>query len=457
MRKILRKCKGNACRAFMRVRHSKYFNYLPTPKINTLDYLLFFVYLAFFSFFLPRIPFVKKTGLSTRTLTLLFVLKVAAGLAIGWLSLHYYNAGNDYWDVNREGWKEYQLLLYDPGEYFSNIFRSDYAHGYTGMFDSFQSFWNDLRNNLLIKMVSVFNIFSGGNYYINSVFFNFFVFFGHVALYRIFARLFPGRRLLVLACCFLLPSTLYFTSGIQKDGIVFLMLALFTYAVFFSLAKMKFNLARLAVIGFTLGALFLLRNFVCIALLPAAIAWVLCVKMKWRVLPVFLLVYLITGLLFFNLNSVFPAFNPLETIVKKQSDYLQLPPSVTAIPLDTLRPHFSSFVKNMPQSFNHLLLRPYLAETPSRLLIPLNIELFLYQLLFIAFLFFRRRPGPGDAVPFLAFALFFILTVFLFIGYIVPNLGSLVRYRSLYLPFLVTPLACLIDWGRIGRGSKIIK
>ena len=42
-----------------------------------------------------------------------------------------------------------------------------------------------------------------------------------------------------------------------------------------------------------------------------------------------------------------------------------------------------------------------------------------------------------------AFTLFmigFALTGLLFIGYIVPNAGSIVRYRSFYLPLLITPV-----------------
>ncbi|WP_462253906.1 hypothetical protein, partial [Ferruginibacter sp.] len=132
--------------------------------------------------------------------------KIIAGLAIGWISYNLYNTGNDYWDVNREGWKEYQLLLSDPKEYFTNIFKSQYSQGYGGMFDSFQSFWNDLRNNIIIKFLSVCNIFSRGNYYINSLFFNFFCFLGHVAFYRIFIQIYKKQQWAVIICCFLLPS-----------------------------------------------------------------------------------------------------------------------------------------------------------------------------------------------------------------------------------------------------------
>lgn len=408
-----------------------------------------------FCWWLVRLPFIKRAGLNRQTVILLFLLKIAAGVSIGWLSVHYYSTGNDYWDVNREGWKEYRLFWTDPKEYFSNIFHSGYSNGYAGIFDSFQSFWNDLKNNLVIKMVSVFDFFSGGNYYINSLFFNFFIFFGHVALYRVFIKIYQGQAFRVIIGCFLLPSMLYFTSGIHKDGIVFWMLALFIYALYFSLTETRVSVKRIVVLLISLLLLFFTRNFVLIALIPALTAWVVSVKMKWPVILTFAGVYVVSGLLFFNLHAFFPAFDPLGSIVQKQSDFLVLPHAVTGIDLDPLHPGFMSFLHNAPQAFNHLLIRPYLTELPSPILLPANIELLLYQLLFVLFLFFQRKKEPFNKEPMIVFAVFFTLTAFLFIGYIVPNLGSLVRYRSLYLPFLVTPLLCQTNWKKVQYLIKI--
>jgi hypothetical protein len=200
-----------------------------------LNYLLFVVYLVILCWLLLRVPFIKNAGINNKALLALFIFKVIAGIAIGWIAIHIYGPGNDYWDVNDEAWKEYQLLLSDPGKYFSNIFTSGYDGGYSGMFSSMDSYWNDLKGNIIIKLVSVFNIFSRGDYYINSLFFNFLVFFAHIILYRIFIKIYSDRKWLVIIGCFLLPSTLYFTSGIHKDGLVFLLLAVLIYSVYQSI------------------------------------------------------------------------------------------------------------------------------------------------------------------------------------------------------------------------------
>ena len=422
-----------------------------------MNYLLFAVYLLILCWLMIRVPFIKKTGISSKHILILFLLKILAGIAIGWLSLHYYGTGNDYWDVNREGWKEYQLLMSNPGEYFTNLFKSGYTHGYGGLFDSFQSFWTDLKNNIIIKLVSVFDIFSRGDYYINSLFFNFIIFFGHVALYRIFTTIYKGQYWPVIAGCFLLPSMLYFTSGIHKDGIVFLMLAILLYQVFFSLQQNRLGIKRILSILAAAVLLFLTRNFIFILLMPALFAWILAAKMKWSPLVTFVGVYIVAGLLLFNFTFFSRSIDPLQTIVQKQTDYLHLPPSATVIKLDSLSPNFKSFLYHAPQSFNHVLLRPYLFELPSTILLPMNIEVLAYEILFILFLFFRRKGDPDTKDVFTWFAVFFTLTAFLFIGYIAPNLGSLVRYRSLFLPLLITPLICRINWEKLGKAVKVIK
>lgn len=419
-----------------------------------LYYLLFVVFLLALCWLLPRIGFVKKSGLPGPLIIGLFVLKVLAGILLGWLSLHYYGAGNDYWDINREAAKEYALLLQHPGEYFSNIFSSGYDKGYGGVFDSFNSFWNDLRNNLVIKLVSVFNLLSGGNYYINSLFYNLLVFFGHLGLYRLFIDIYPAHKWKVLAGTFLLPSTLYFSSGINRDGLVFLLLALVVYIIYFAFRRGQISIGKLCLLLFSMVLLFFLRNYLVLALLPALAGWWLGRRMGGRkVFLVYAAVYLAAGLVLFGIHKLLPGVQPLRVIVQKQADYLQLPASATSIPLDTLAANPAGFIRNAPQALNHAWLRPYPLEWPSLFLVPMSIELLVYQLLVLLFLI-RGLRSPQDSMAFLGFCIFFLAGIFLFIGYITPNLGALVRYRSLFWPLLITHLLCRIDWNRVGKSLK---
>jgi len=205
----------------------------------------------------------------------------------------------------------------------------------------------------------------------------------------------------------------------------------------------------------SLTFIFLLRNFIFLSLVPALFAWILVAKTKWPAWIVFAVVYLLGGLLFFNIDSVISKIKPLEIITSKQTEYLKLPKAATEIELTPLVPTFKSFVASTPQAMNHSLVRPYLWEMPVRSILPVSLELFIYQILFLLFIFFRRSMIKHEQRPFLFFSLFFLLTVFLMIGFIAPNLGSLVRYRSLYLPLMITPFLCFIDWEKLASKFQI--
>jgi Predicted membrane protein (DUF2142) len=359
-----------------------------------LYYFLFILFTAFFCWWIPRISFVKNASINNKVLLGLLLLKIATGVAVGWCALNFTGIDNDYWDANKFGWKENQLLMTNPKEYFSNIFKSPYANGYTNIFDSYASYWNDLRNNLVIKFVSLLDIFTRGNYYVNSIFFSVISFFGHIALYRIFIQLFQQSKWVVLIGCFLLPSALFYSSGMHKDAIIFSAVGMVSYLVFDLFHRKQFHLKRIAAIFICLLVIFLIRNFILLAMLPALAAFIISSVKKWSPFRTFVITYIITGLLFFNLNSIFPSFNLPDTIARRQWDFKNQPwagVGKTDIHLNTLYPNFRSFVNNTPQALNHCMMRPYVTETSSPTLIPFALELIFYQTLFVLFLLFRKK------------------------------------------------------------------
>ena len=95
-------------------------------------------------------------------------------------------------------------------------------------------------------------------------------------------------------------------------------------------------------------------------------------------------------------------------------------------------------------------MRPYLTEKFTWPFIPASLEIFLYEMTFLLFLFFRKRDNINIA-PFIYFCVFFSLSMFLMIGYTIPIIGALVRYRSIYFPLLITPMICMINWQKIKK------
>lgn len=407
-----------------------------------MNYLLFFLYLLLFSWLTTRIKFVKDSAIDQRVIVILFLIRIIAGVINGYINIYYY-PGTDATVLHSEGVKEFHLLFNYPKEYFLNIF--DYrSHQNSGLLDFTDSFWNNLRTSLVIKLLSLFDIFSNCNFFINIIFYNFLIFFGSISFYKIFINIFPDKKTLLIVALFLLPSTLYFTSGIQKDGLIFLGLGICSYNLFY-IFKEKFSYKKLLWFFAGLTIIFLLRNFVLITLIPALIAWFIAEQNKKFILRTFVIVYLFFIVLFFGLGN-YTSLDLPKYVSARQIAFIQIAKgSQSAININPLYDNFRSFLNNAPQALNHSLMRPYLTEKFSWLYIPATLEIFIYEILFILFLFYSKNI---KSQPFIYFSIFFSVSMFLMIGYTIPIIGAIVRYRSIYFPLLIIPLICCIDWNR---------
>ena len=414
--------------------------------------MLFFIYLSLFAWLLTKIKFVTNTGLSTKIITGLFVLKVLTGCVYALIMMEN-NGMADTVFFHKEGLKEYHLLLYDPKQYVINFFHSGYQNGYDGLLSSENSYWKDLQGNMIIRFLSLCNIFSFGNYYVNVIFYNFVIFFGGIGLYRVYNNIYPNKNNLLIGTCFLLPSLLIYTSTIHKEGLIFAAIGIVVYNMYAVLHKNNFTWWRFIYIVFALVFIFLQRNYVILAMLPAIFAWVAATKKKNSPLLWFSIIYILGIIVFFTAHCVSPKLNLPQSIINKQTDFKQFSTALTYIQLDTLQPTFKSFVLNAPQATAHGFLRPFFSDIKlSASLLPLAIEIFVYEILFILFILFKDKKS--SKAPFEYFGFFFSISILLIIGYTIPVIGAIVRYRSIYLPFILTPIICTIDWQKIKKFIK---
>ena len=418
---------------------------------NCLEYLLFVIYLIFFAWLVTRTRFFNRSGLSQPQLIIVFLLKVMAGIFYGWIGVYYGGLAqmSDTWGFHTNSITEYNLLSTDPKEYFTNLFHNPYEGGFDKFFNADDSYWNDLKANSFIKILSIFNIFSFGNYYVNVVFYSFITFFGPVAIYRVMSDVFPGRKLPVILATFLVPSFLYWTSGIHKDGLIFLGISLVIYHIYFGWKEHRYGIKRIAGILLGLFLLLILRNFVIVVILPAVLAWILANRWPKQGLAIFGSLYLLFIILFFTIRYIKPSFDFPQAVVTKQQEFMKLQGN-SSIPIEALKPTAVSFLKNTPEAFTLSTIRPYPGDVRHILSLAAATEINLLLLMFLAFLFFRYT-NIITSVNFIYFCLFFSFSLLLAIGFSVNNLGAIVRYRSVLIPLLVVPMAAQIDWKRINR------
>jgi len=416
-----------------------------------LEYLIFVAWLVLFAWLVTKVKFFTGTGLSQPQLIIILLLKIMAGIFYGWIGLYYGGLAQmqDTWGFHTSSIQEYHLLFNNPHEYFTNLFKDPYESGVSKFFESTDSYWNDLKGNLFIKVLSVFNIFSFGHYYVNVIFYSFITLFGAIAIYKVMTDVFPEKRSTVLLATFLVPSFLYWTSGIHKEGLIFTGISLIVYCIYFGLKEKRWGFKRVIslIIGFLL--LLSLRNFLIVIIIPAILAWFLANKWPKYGLVIFGSLYLLFGVLFFTARYINPRLDFPQAVVNKQQEFMQLKGGNSSIPIKELQPTAISFLKNTPQAINLSTIRPYPRDVRHILSLAAAIEIDGLLLMFALFILFRTNGLRSKTLMY--FCIFFSLSLLLAIGFSVNNLGAIVRYRSVIMPFLVIPMAAQIDWQRLGR------
>ena len=414
---------------------------------------IFIFYLLMFGYAVISVPFFKNSGIRSYVLLLLFAVKILAGFAYAWFyKLPKYAAGADTWRFYKLSLREKDWLLSDPVAFTKDLF----VHGYQkrgSLFAGENSYWNDLKSNIPVKLLACMNVLTDNSYYADIIFFNFLFLFGLVGIFKVFNEIFPGKKWLLVAAVFLLPSTFFWCSGIHKDGLILSAIGLVFYH-FYKLVgnNHKKQVRHTVVIILCLVLIFALRNYITLMLLPALFCWGLSGKYPKHKLLIFSGVYLSCIFLFFSARYVFPPLDFPQYIVEKQSEFLGLQGG-SSIHLRPLQPEVWSFITFFPDAFDAAFLQPHITQIANFAYLPAALEILLF--IFVALLFVIS-PKPKITSPVL-FCLFFSVSVLLITGYTITFVGAIVRYRSILFPFLIAPLSCMTDFSRLKNIKSIVR
>lgn len=372
-----------------------------------------------------------------------------AGIFYGWIGIYYGGLAQmqDTWAYHFSSIQEYHLLFNDPQEYLTNLFRDPYGTGVDKFFAGSDSYWNDLKGNVFIKILSLFNVLSFGHYYVNIIFYSFITLYGPLAIYRVMIDVFPGKKLSILLATILIPSFLYWTSGLHKEGLIFTGISLVIYAIYFGTKEKKFGITRILSLVTGLLLLLVLRNFIIVILIPALVAWLIANKKPKYGLAIFGGLYFLYIILFFTIRYISPQLDFPQAVVNKQQDFNNIKGGNSTIPTKELQPTAISFLKNTPQAINLSILRPNPGDVRHILSLAAALEITAILFLFVIFMFWHTNGFISKNLIY--FCIFFSLSLLLAIGFSVNNLGAIVRYRSVVIPLLVIPMAALIDWNKL--------
>ncbi|MEP7239197.1 MAG: hypothetical protein ABI685_15055, partial [Ferruginibacter sp.] len=289
-----------------------------------MEYFLFSFCLLLIIWGCPKIGFIKRSGLSAKEIRSLLFFKIITGL----LFAYYFKnlSGNhDYNIMNEEGILHYKLLISNPSHFFNDLSSDIQQYGFKRLFETKDSFWAYLRFNLLYKGIAILNLLTHGNFYFNTAIFCSLVFFGHVAFFRIYYSIYKAHKWKILFACFCLPSLLLYTACIHKDGIIFLCVGMISYIFYRFLSGLNYKKwYYLLIVFFSMLLVFLFRNYVLVALLPAMFVGVAGVSLKWKQRYIFIGCYLVFIVAFFINGVTTSSFNLPAAVVQRKADFASL-------------------------------------------------------------------------------------------------------------------------------------
>lgn len=305
--------------------------------------------------------------------------------------------------------------------------------------------------NAVVRIASVFGLFTMGSFLSISLCFSFFSTFGVWALYRAFTRILPGHENAIAIPVIYFPTVWFWGSSIMKDSVVIGFLGLLTYCIYSIFIRKRRVVISSIILAISIYFLVLCKEYVLISYTPALLLWV--ILSVSNSLPRFFQVALRPFLLVFAIAAIF-VIGPkvgqvsekyaLEQVLSTAEDTGKYISRVSTeqdgsvYSLGTISYTPLGLVNLFPRAVFVTLFQPLIFQAKNPVMLISAIES-TTVLLFTIFVIFRLGPfklaQTFSRNPFLLAALVFSIFFAFAIGASTFNFGSLARYKLPCIPF----------------------
>ncbi len=411
-----------------------------------MELLIILLYCSLVCFCISRIKFFSNSGIKIKWWILIFLLKVIVGILYGYIHSFSYGGGDTLYAFNRgiriynliasHGFSVYAKLVFLPCHYppYAGIDRwthNDLSYG-------------DESYYLLVRLHAIFALISFGYYNVHVVLFNILSFMGVVLTYFSFKRVLNEKSILLLLGCCCIPSIVFWTSGIHKDGLALLGISF----LFFSIQKNSLPVI-LKIFSAALGLilLWIIRPYIIIIFLPLLPVYLFFQERKSGVI-IYYLTSISLAVIFSLLVSYFiPSYSLFAKITWWQQAFAQLETTPNSVYLPAMKGDFISFLSVLPYSILHSFFEPFIWRSSNIYQLIISVQDML--LLLFLFYFFIKRIRAQKMIPHLFYlSIGYAFGLYILLGMIVPNLGALSRYKSTGTLFLFMAVLSLVpdDW-----------
>ena len=417
-----------------------------------MEILLVLLYAGLALLWILRGKLWKRFSVNRRTLGMIFAAKVLLGIGYGLVYQHYYQTG-DIVHYFQDSKIIYSALPERPDDYLLLTF------GYTesgeaperveDLYGKMRLSWRT-QEYLSVRVNSVLNLFPFGHYYVNVVLLSLISLLSLALLHRTIANLSPDRGRILAVAIFMVPSSLFWCSGIHKDSITLIAMSLVLYGMIGAgkqiRVKGRWPLRIQHIVAFFSGCFLLLnsRSYLLVLVLPNVLLYLLSLRIRIHKPALFAGINLLMGLALTQIHLLIPRLNFLAKMQFEQDFLLQLRGN-THLDMQPVGETLSQLLTALPKAFEHVLISP-ISYPPVHLFQWLSrIDAFLQLGLILLLLFwilrgFRSIQSTPEISGLACFLLIFSLGLMALIGLTVPALGAIVRYKATVLPFLFTAL-----------------
>lgn len=368
------------------------------------------------------------------------ILKIIAGLVLGLIYKYHYKGGDTFLYF-QEAATIANYLIDHPFQFFQIYFNTDQVDVLANQI----VFNRQPRALLFSKIVSVFYIFSGGNYWIISAFLSLINFLCIQLLVQEIGRKFEGLKKASAISFYFLPTFVFWTSGLLKESLAIGALAVAVGVVVrFSRIQKYSDFRHWIYLIISSVLLWKLKYFYAAIAIPILLALLVYhvisktkkVHLAW-VLPGFLAGLLLVSYLHPNLYFS----RVLDVIYKNYQLGIGASESLV-IQYYNFDGSWHGFLLNLPIAFFSGLFRPFIFDISNPLQFVVALEnLAVFILLIVSMWKISFRIPLKN--PFVIAASVYVSSLAVLLAFATPNLGTLSRYKVGYWPFFVLMILTL--------------
>ena len=394
----------------------------------------------------------RVEGMSPSWFWTAYAFKFAAALALLWF---YGGTERNKADIYRF-WDDSQVIYSSletkPADYFKMLSGIDAGDKALEKYYRTANNWYPSEgssvfsnNRLLIRYLALMSLFTLGSYGGVLIITIFLSFTGLFWVFRFFSRQMPDKKHLVYFAVFFTPSVLFWSSGILKESLIWFFTGLILNCLYLAL-KGKRAVLRSLVVVIAFVLLSQVKAFAALFLATALLPWLYnYIRRPQRPFVSYFIVFFIMISLTSESDKIMHQ-GVYQMIIKKQSAFVTLAEREGArslISAPQLEPNTFSFARELPEALSVSLFRPLPKEinSPQMWLMFAENILLLLAIVF-AFVFRSKRIRNANTMW---LSLFFAFLYLSLIGYSVPVLGAVSRYRTIPLVFLLMALIEIAD------------